>query len=240
MVQNPLQPEKPELTIDLTDSRNEQVSIIVVHRNRPEYLNICLQSIHIMSNLNNYEVIVVDNASDDEETAAYLDVIEAEGIKVIRNKTNKYWSAACNQGVIAADRLSQYYAFLHCDTVILDPSWLDFLINMSESHSSGLVGCELQHYIIQKQKAEFVMEWCMLMSKECWMDCGPWPEELPLIGMSFIMTLRAQYRGHKPTATQNSLVHHYRSFSIDPNEHEKLSEQALALVPKLMQQAASI
>jgi hypothetical protein len=32
-------------------------------------------------------------------------------------------------------------------------------------------------------------------------------------------------------------VHHYRSFSFDPNEYEKMSEQAMTIVPKLMQEA---
>ena len=235
---NPLEnTEKPEMTIDLHDSRNEQVSIIVVHRNRPEYLNICLQSIHVMSNLNNYEVIVVDNASDDGETSDYLDMIQEEGIKVVRNTENKYWSAAANQGVAAADPHSQYYIFMHADTVVLDNSWIDLMINISEGRSAGIVGCELSSYVIQKQRADFIQEWCMLMSKDCWQDCGPWPEELPIVGMSFIMTLRAQYRGHKPQATGNNIVNHYRAFVMDPNEYEKMSEQAMAAIPKLMQKA---
>ncbi|NBX04253.1 MAG: hypothetical protein EBR02_09410, partial [Alphaproteobacteria bacterium] len=43
---------------------------------------------------------------------------------------------------------------------------------------------------IQKQQVNFVQEYCMLVSRRCWDDIGPWPEELPLVGMSFIMTLR--------------------------------------------------
>src|SRR5882724_6573738 len=85
------------LTIPLNDGSDEQVSVIVVHRDRPEYLNICVQSIHVMSHLQNYEVIVVDNDSG-QETQDYLDVLAAEGIKVVRNKKNLYWSEAANQG----------------------------------------------------------------------------------------------------------------------------------------------
>ena len=41
-----LEGERPEISINmLQDGSDEQVSIIVVHRDRPEYLNICLQSI---------------------------------------------------------------------------------------------------------------------------------------------------------------------------------------------------
>lgn len=237
--QNPLESPPgiiPELTINLNDGSNEQVSIIVIHHNKPAYLNLCMQSIQVCSHLNNYEVIVVDNNSD-QETQQYLDVLHEEGIKVVRNQTNKYWSAACNQGVAMADPHSNYYLFLHADTVILNPAWLDVLINISVAKGAGLVGTQLNEYYIQKQKVQFIQEWCLLMSKSCWQDVGPWPEELPLVGMSFIMTLRAQIKGHKPQASGNSIVHHYKAFSLDPSEYEKISEQAMAILPRLMQVA---
>lgn len=221
------------LTIDLHDGSNEQVSIIIIHKDRPEFLNICLQSVHAMSNLNNYECIVVDNASG-QETQEYLDVLKEEGIKVIRNETNRYWSEAANQGVAVADPHSRYLVFLHADTVILDPAWLDVLINISESQGSGLVGTQLQSYFLSKQKVDFIQEWCMLMTRQCWDDCGPWPIELPLVGMSFIMTLRAQMHGHKPQATGNNIVHHYKAFAMDPSEYERISEEAGGTIGKLM------
>ncbi len=235
---NPLESQsgRGTLSIDLQDGSNEQVSVIVIHKDRPELLNICLQSIHVMSNLNNYECIVVDNGSG-QETQEYLDVLQEEGIKVVRNNDNKFWSAAANQGVKAADPRSRYFVFLHADTVVLDQSWLDVLINISESSGAGLVGTQLQSYYIAKQKVEFVQEWCMLMTRQCYEDCGPWPEELPFVGMSFIMTLRAARRGHKPQATGNNIVHHYKAFSMDPSEYERMSEAAMGVVGKLYIQA---
>lgn len=229
-------PERPEFTLDLHDGTNAQVSIIVMHHERPEYLNICLQSIHVMSNLNNFELIVVDNASG-PETQEYLDVLEDEGIKVIRNKENKYWSASANQGVAAADPNSQYYIFMHCDTVVLNQGWIDLLVSVSEAKKSGLVGTQLHQYYLQQQRVDYVQEWCMLMSKQCWQDIGPWPEELPLVGHSFIMTLRAQQKGYKPQAMANALVHHYRAIAYKPNEMEQISEKAMSIIPKLMNEA---
>lgn len=238
---NPLEsPQRPELVIDLHDGSNERISIIIVHHNRPEYLNMCLQSIHVMSNLNNYECVIVDNASTDPDTLDYLNVLEEQGIKVVRNKENLYWSAAANQGVAVADKNSKYIMFLHCDTVILNQSWLDVLINIAETKNSGIVGLQLQHYYIQKQRIDYVQEWCMLMTRDCWNDCGPWPTELPLVGNAFIMTIRAMTKGYKPTAMTNNLVHHYRAISYDPNKLEQISEQAMVTIPKLMHQAQTI
>lgn len=233
---NPLEGGRPEMAIPLNLGVDDQVAIIVPHYNRPEYLSMCMQSIHVCSHLNNYEVIVVDNGSD-QETQDYLDLLQKEGVKVIRNKENLFWSAACNQGVAVADVNSKYFLFMHADTVVLNPSWLDLLVNLSVTHGAGIVGTQLGEYYIQKQKVQFIQEWCMLISRSCWEDIGPWPEELPIIGMSFIMTLRAQTKGHKPQATQNYIIHHYKEFSGDPSEFERMSEDAMANVARLMQQA---
>lgn len=234
---NPLEtPERPELVIDLHDGSNEQVSIVIVHHNRPEFLNICLQSIYITSNLNNFEVIVVDNGSE-QESQDYLDILETEGVKVIRLTSNMYWSAAANRGASVVDPHSKYIIFMHCDTVVLNQAWIDLLINISEAKGSGIVGTSLQSYYIAQQKVNFIQEWCMLVTRECWKDCGPWPEELPLIGNAFIFTLRAQMKGYKPTSMSNPIVHHYRAAAFNPNEYEKMSERAMTIVPKLMQAA---
>lgn len=225
--------EETRMSLDLNDGTNSQVSIIVVSHNKPDYLNMCLQSIYTMTNLNNFELIVVDNASN-AETQEYLDVLESEDVKVIRNKENKYWSAAANQGVAAADPNSHYYVFLHADTIVLDQSWIDILVGLAEGKNSGLVGTKLATLLLNQQtKVDYVQEWCLLVSRKCWEDIGPWPEELPLIGNSFIMTWRAQSKGYKPCVYPKSLVHHYQASSYDLNEYEELRKKSQSVMTKL-------
>lgn len=231
---NPLEGDRPELTIPLHDGTDEQVTIGVVHSNRPEYLNIALQSIAVASFNNNYELIVVDNGSG-AESQAYLDDIENE-VKVIRNKENMYWAHAANQIMEAASKNSKYYILLHHDIVVLNPSWIDLLINVSENQEAGIVGVELGQYFVQNQKIDFVQEWCMLISRECWKDIGPFPKELPQIGASFVATMKAQLKGHKPQVMRNPICHHYRVFSLDINEFEELTEAAMSEIPKLMRE----
>lgn len=237
---NPLEGERPEMVFNLHDGSDEQVSIIIVHKDRPEYLNICLQSIAVTSFNNSYEIIVVDNGSG-QESQSFLDDIEGE-VKVIRNEKNLYWGPAANKGAAAADKNSKYLIFLHCDVVVLNPAWIDLLVNVSESQGAGMVGVELQSYFMQNQKVDFIQEWCLLMTKDCWRDIGPFPESLPQIGTSFIMTMKAQQRGYKPQVMKNPICHHYRIFSLDINEYERLTEQAMVNIPKLMRelQTASV
>lgn len=234
---NPLEGDKPELNIQLHPSSEEHVSIIIVHKDRPEYLNICLQSIAVTSFNNNYEIIVVDNNSG-KDSQEFLKDIESE-IKVVRNDKNLYWSAACNKGVQAADKNSKYYIFLHCDVVVLNPAWMDLLINVSEAQHSGFVGIDTQSYMLGNQKVDFLQDHILLITKEAWSDIGPWPENLPMVGSSFIMTMRAQTRGYKPQIMKNQIVHHYRIFSLDISDFERMTEQAMVEIPKLMSDVQS-
>jgi GT2 family glycosyltransferase len=231
---NPLEGERPELTLDLQSNSEEQVSIIIVHKDRPEYLNICLQSIAVTSINNNYEIIVVDNNSG-QDSQDFLDDIKDE-VTVIRNKENLFWSGAANKGAAAANKNSKYLIFLHSDVVITNPAWIDLLVNVSESSDSGLVGLELQSYYLQNQKVDFIQEWCYLVTKECWNVVGPFDERLPQVGSPFIFTVEAQTKGFKPQVMKNIIAHHYRIFSLDINEYERLIEKAMVTIPQIMRE----
>lgn len=232
VVHNPLEGEKPEFTFNmhLHDGSQEQVAIIIVHRDRPHHLNLVLQSIDVASFNNNYEIIVVDNGSG-IESQELLDDIKDE-VKVVRNKENLFWSAAANKGVEVADKAAQYYMFLHCDTVVLHPNWLDILINVSESKKSGLVGIEMGKVVLDGQPIEFVQEWCMLVTKECWKECGPFPVDLPVTGHAFVLNYAAAKRGYSPQFYRVPLVHHYRIMTQNVNQFEKMAEDSFPVIAK--------
>lgn len=234
---NPLEGNRPELSINLHDGSEEQISIIIVHKDTPEYLNILLQSIAVTSFNNNYEIIVVDNGSG-KESQDFLDDIEKE-IKLVRNKKNLFWSEACNKGAAAADPNSRYFVFLHSDVVIINSSWLDVLLNVSESQNSGMVGCDSGQYMIQGNKVSFVQEWLLMFTRECFEKVGPWPLELPQIAHSFIITMRAQSMGFKPQIINNPLAHHYQIFSLDVSEYERMTEKAMNVLPSLLRVSGS-
>jgi GT2 family glycosyltransferase len=231
---NSLEGEKPELVISLHDGSSEQISIIVVHKDAPEYLNLCIQSIAVTTQNSNVEIIVVDNASTSVDSKEYLDEIQEKGIKVVRNNKNLYWSQAANNGVEAANKKSKYLIFMHCDVVVLNPGWLDILISVSEGHNSGVVGTEMHAYMVEGQTVQFVREWLMLMTRECWEDIGPFPEKLPVIGHSFILSIKAKSSGYNPQVIKNQIAHHYHISSYNINEYERLIEEAHVTMPQLL------
>jgi len=94
----------------------------------------------VLANTDNppYEVVVVDNGSQDP-TRQYLEVLAARNrhLRVIRNEDNVGFAAACNQGLDAAAGV--LLVLLNNDTIV-PPGWLSGLAERLEDDAVGLVG----------------------------------------------------------------------------------------------------
>jgi mycofactocin system glycosyltransferase len=110
------------------------VSIIIPVRNRPEEISACLQSLRMLDYpVENVEVIVVDDASDDHTP----DVVSRFPVKLIRLKDHKQASFCRN---LAAQRATgEILAFLDSDC-LADPLWLRELIPSFNDPAIGAVG----------------------------------------------------------------------------------------------------
>lgn len=239
---NPFEGNRPEVVFDFHEGVDEQISIIIVHRDRPEYLNILLQSICVCSTSNNYEIIVVDNGSESQDARDFLDQLDASReIKVIRNQKNEYWSPAANRGASAANKNSKYFIFMHCDVVVLNPAWMDLLVNAAEANNSGMVGVDLASWKVGGTPMSFPHEYCLLLTRKCWEDAGPWSEQMPQVGPALVLMMSAISKGYKPHHFfKNNIVHHYKNFSLNTNEYERFLERAQHELPKLIRNSRPI
>lgn len=105
----------------------------MVNWNRRELLRACLRSLFLQQTRHPFEIIVVDNGSDDgsaEMVAAESAGNKALRVQLIRNRTNAGFCAANNQGFAASD--SEFVAVLNNDAEA-DPGWLEALGTAFES-----------------------------------------------------------------------------------------------------------
>jgi hypothetical protein len=52
--------------------------------------------------------------------------------------------------------------------------------------------------------------------------------------------MKAQRKGMKPQVMKNPIAHHYGIFSLDISEHERLVEQAMANIPKIIREIQGV
>ncbi len=118
------------------------VSIIIPSKNNHKMLNDCLESLKKTS-YQNYEVIVIDNDSDELETIRYLESLNSEcRVIKIKNHDGKFnFSALINE----AARLctSKYVLFLNDDTRVISRDWLSQMVGYAEMDGVGVVGAKL-------------------------------------------------------------------------------------------------
>lgn len=118
-----------------------RLSIVIVNWKVKDLLRECLRSIAAGTQLTraDYEVIVVDNASDDGSVA----MLEREfpSVKVIASRENIGFARANNEAL--AQCHGRYLLLLNPDTVVSDRG-IDRMLAYMESHANvGALGCRL-------------------------------------------------------------------------------------------------
>lgn len=104
------------------------VSVVVVNWNRRELLRNCLQSLE-NQRLSDFEVILVDNGSTDGSPEMATEEFghgKPFSLKLVRNKENRGFCAANNQGFAVA--AGEFIALLNNDAEA-EPGWLGALVS---------------------------------------------------------------------------------------------------------------
>ncbi len=136
------------------------VSIIILTHNAPEYVKLTLESLSITKDVE-YEVIVLDNASEDE-TKDLLWFLKKRGLikKLIYESENTFFSRGNNLAFKFCDKNSKFVLFLNSDIEIKDPFWLKKMLSIHKNGATSLGLC-------MTQEGRFIADgYCLLIDKD--------------------------------------------------------------------------
>jgi GT2 family glycosyltransferase/glycosyltransferase involved in cell wall biosynthesis len=117
-----------------------KVSIVIPTRNEVEVLRRCLDSLR-RTTYRNYEVLIIDNESDDPEVLRYF---ESCGHRVVRipNPNRRFnYAHINNRAAELAD--GDLLLFLNNDTEVVEPRWLSQMVGHAHFTGVGAVGARL-------------------------------------------------------------------------------------------------
>ncbi len=135
---------------------NEKVSIIIPSKDNPELVKKCIKAIDKYTTVTNYEIVLVDNGSNDENKSIIEEFVRksceenghsARDIKYVYDKRDFNFSYMCNLGARHAS--GEYYLFLNDDVEIIDNDipngfdWLSVMLGFASRSLVGTVGVKL-------------------------------------------------------------------------------------------------
>lgn len=134
---------REKVAMEGTDSESVDlppVTVVVVTWNGLEYTKACVESLLEKTDYPDFDVVVVDNGSDDG-TLEYLESVN--GIRVVANGENLGYAKGANIGIAEA-RPGADVVIMNNDILVTDPDWLTTLARVAHSGDNvGIVGCRL-------------------------------------------------------------------------------------------------
>lgn len=122
--------------------KEDKISIIIQNRNNKKNLKKCINSI-MQSTYKNFEVIIVDNNSNDKRVLKYYEKIRQNNkikIELLKNN-NLNSSQAYNYG--AEKSTGSFLVFLDSSMQIISKDWLENILSNCQRKEVGCVGAKL-------------------------------------------------------------------------------------------------
>ena len=120
------------------------VSIVMPTRNGFSLLRRCVESIFAKTQYTNYELLIIDNGSDDFVTLRYLQGLQKDPrVTVIRDDSPFNYSALNNKAVAQAK--GDIVALLNNDLEVINDDWLDEMVSHALHPEVGAVGAKLYY-----------------------------------------------------------------------------------------------
>ena len=124
-------------------NNNELVSIIIPIKDKSSITRRCIDSIYEKSTYKNFEIILIDNNSNEKETFKMIEEYEKkyDNFKSIRLECEFNYSYINNVGVKVAK--GDYLLFLNNDTEVLKPDFIEYMLGYARQKHVGCVGIKL-------------------------------------------------------------------------------------------------
>lgn len=126
------------------------LSIIIVNYKTPLLTKACISSV-MQSSVTNFEIIVVDNASNDNSKEIICS--EFSNIIWIQNQENEGFGRANNKGIEIAK--GEFILLLNSDVTVKDDTIIKCLEHVKSDNNIGVLGCKLLYPNNSTQKSYY-------------------------------------------------------------------------------------
>ncbi|NRB65616.1 MAG: glycosyltransferase, partial [Saprospiraceae bacterium] len=129
--------------LQYTIPQNEpSVSIIIPNQNHFDDLHTCIKSITERTTYKNYEIIIAENGSSEQNVLTYYQELETKSNVTIVHWKKPFNYAAINNFSVSSAK-GEVYIFLNNDTEVKTPDWIERMLEYALRPEIGAVGAKL-------------------------------------------------------------------------------------------------
>ncbi len=139
-----------------------KVCILIPNKDAIDILKTCINSILELTTYENFEIVIIENNSQEEETFEFYKSLENnKKIKVVYYDKKGYnYAGIINYGVKNCD--GEYVCQLNNDTKLITPNWIEEMLGFAQREDVGAVGGRLYYPDGSIQHAGIVVGICGL------------------------------------------------------------------------------
>ncbi len=134
------------------------ISILIPNRDHVSDLKRCIDSIIDKTSYENYEIIIIENGSEDKETFEYYGSLNKHPlINVVTYKETGGFNYSKINNFGASYAKGEYLVLLNNDTEVITRTWLEEMLMYAQREDVGAVGCMLYYEDYSIQHAGIVL-----------------------------------------------------------------------------------
>ena len=120
------------------------VSIIICNKDHKDILERCISSIEEKTTWNNYEIIICENNSTEDDIREYYKSLESDTkVRVITWEGGAEFNFSALNNFAAESAKGEYLVFLNNDTEVIEGGWIEALLESAQKEGAGITGCLL-------------------------------------------------------------------------------------------------
>ena len=124
---------------------NPLISVIIPNKDHTDDLELCLFSMKRKSTYRNYEILIVENNSEKEETFEYYRKLPDRYPKARVLTWEKEFNYSAINNFAAKEAKGEYLLFLNNDVEILTPDWMEEMLQNCQQENVAAVGAKLYY-----------------------------------------------------------------------------------------------
>ncbi len=125
-------------------SRLPKISLVIPTRDRVDLLRTCVESVQTRTSWPDFEIVVIDNQSEQQETLDYLDELRGQNdVRVLRDDAPFNYAAINNRAVARCE--GELVCLVNNDIEVISPDWLEEMAAHALRPEIGAVGAMLYY-----------------------------------------------------------------------------------------------